>query len=161
MGRDIHTFIEVIIEDFVWTHAEVTVSRHSDLFRIIDKLQPKGLPENISDTVHANYFLRVVDTEEEQSWAGSEYITKAEAEAWISKGNSYYRKDQNSEDIWVSWLGLVGASWLTLEEVEEVVNEYMKCEHKNFEFLVLVDTMRSLEKHMGEGSSRLIYWFDV
>ena len=161
MGMDIHTFIEVVSEDFVWGYAEVMVGRHSDLFQIIRKSQPKGLPDKISYTVQGRHFVMVADPEKEQSWVGVEYVTRAKAEAWIAKGRSYYYEDEHSKDSWVSWPDWWDPSWLTLEEVEEVLHKYMGCEHQNFEFLVLVDTMRSLEKHMGEGKSRLVLWFDI
>ena len=149
MGKDIHTFIDVLIDidgnKNVLSYAEVDIGRHSDLFRILEKFEVRGLPAQISPFVENRYFTPVVDNGEEESWAGLEYVTRAEAEAWVTSGKPYYCGSAGFEKSWVSVNDWLAATWLTLDEVEQALREYIKCEHQNYGFPVLVNTI--LSKH--------------
>ncbi len=72
-------------------------------------------------------------------------------------------KNEHLVNGYVSKDGWEKPSWLTLAELENALEQYTEFGDRSmgFDFLVVLDTMRSIEKHIGKGSTRLVFWYDV
>jgi hypothetical protein len=141
MGCDIHAFVEYI--DPNWADqprflAKVHIRRDYSLFGIMAGVRrsqglepvslPKGLPKEISYQLQSEAYLFVVDKEEinEQGCC-----TRKDAERW---GNNYVdeKKKFVQHPDWHSH------SWLSLEEVREVIRRYSRMTVES-DFITLKD----------------------
>lgn len=164
MGMDIHAFIEYETGlGSASSFAKVNISRNYQLFKVLDSFPIRGLPDNLGSAVQREFFVPVIDPEKEASWAGCEYVTRIKAEEWIANDESFYLKNEHLVNGYVSKDGWEKPSWLTLAELENALEQYTEFGDRSmgFDFLVVLDTMRSIEKHIGKGSTRLVFWYDV
>jgi hypothetical protein len=168
MGRSIHAFIEFGDESLVLCHAEVHIMRHYDLFSILDKFPQRGLPEKIGGATHGKFFLMTASPEnaeiyKQEGSSGIRWMLRSEADKHVEAGDSFYRKSEaTGEDFWVSDPYWYDANWLTLEECEEALRLYRQTSnHVNLDFPVVVETMKAIESYVKQGSTRLVFWYDV
>jgi hypothetical protein len=165
MGVDITAFIEVFDHGFFSSYSKVDIARNSRLFEALKTFPPRGLPESIGHFTEQAFFLYVIGPEEETGHKGESYILLAEADEYVSGGKSFYKKIKQMvyEKSWVSNPDYFDASWLTLAELETVLERYQQKDGNtvNWDFLVVLETMRSIEKHVGQGKTRLVFWFDA
>jgi hypothetical protein len=170
MGVDIHAFIEVGQSNFISCYAEVNILRSHDLFNTLGEFPLKGLPEKISGVVHNRFFLMVAFPEQEKlfkedahGYTYTSWVPKNKADKWVASGRSFYEISQVTGEIaWVSNPDWYTPNWLTLEECETALKRYRETsEHLNWDFAVVVETMRSIESYTSKGFTRLLFWFDV
>jgi hypothetical protein len=167
MGKDIHAFIEIGNDSYASCYSEVYISRHTTLFDILGEFPVRGLPKKISGDTSDKFFIMVMSPEEELSSKeysryGIPWMPRHEADKYVAEDKSFYKRSEaTGNDEWVSNPDWFGASWLTLEECENVLKRYReKSEHVNWDFAVIVDTMRSIEIYTRKGFTRLVFWFD-
>ncbi len=179
MGCDIHLLIEYDekgvtpfsenenIESF--SDGEIYVSRNYFVFNAMagvrgDGLQEpiiaaKGFPEKSSHEAIKSYYSYVVD--EGEKIFSEEHELRENADEYVAKGYSHYRDHHLKEKGWVSCPDWHSASWLTYQELMNVINvEYIDYEYFPKELNVVISALESIEKNFGKNRSRVVFWFD-
>lgn len=125
-----------------------------------DGIYPRGLPDdNLSYMV--NDELRTYISEDGE---GDNETTMETALKWNKKhGCKLYYDNSGNTPIFVDSPDWHSKSWLTLSEYETILtrakeNCNSENDYINFEYNVILDTMKSLESHGQE--TRLVFWFD-
>lgn len=177
MGCDIHAYIEYIHtyreNSHVYLWAKPEINRSYWLFSLLAKVrggsltdelgfEPKGIPEKLSWDTEQDYYYYVDDKLAAEDYDGERFITKAEAENYINKEG--YIPERVREDGYV-FKAMVPQgdwhtpSWLTLNELEEVVHKWESIDHTittNDYSAVLIsegDTEESIRKRLEERHS--------
>jgi hypothetical protein len=173
MGSDIHLFIEYVVpaRAFSWAN-EIFIGRDYPLFGKLAGIRsaevplvaPRGLPFDVSYDVFANYYSLVVEKHSAWNFRGMNFVTEDEAASLLKRGVSHRppagikTTEVTSELEYVSNPDWHSPSWLWCEEVLSAVsNDIITA---NAEFHVVVDTLQSIEHHMTNARSRIVFWFD-
>lgn len=125
---------------------------------------PRGLPQHISEEV-ANRYYHFVDNRgfTITTWPALPTVTRQEAEQWVAENRAQYGKSLRStrEIRRVSHPYWHSASWLTLQEIYQSLDSYnIQFDQLPLEFQIVVDIMKQFEQELGQGKTRLVFWFD-
>jgi hypothetical protein len=120
---------------------------------------PRGLPEAASIDLVNTFYLHIIEDESERF--KEEDVLREEAEQWVEKGLSCIRDSWTKENGFVSDPDSHTPSWLYLREIKAAFS-HSSCAMKDMpkEFLVVLDTLESIEKHFGKDKARIVFWFD-
>lgn len=186
MGIDIKAFIDVwpslnpelesdseLIEACsIHCFAEVFIHRDTRLFGLLAGVGqeykalfvPKGLPTMCSWRVQAAYTILTVDDlkwtlgHEESSYP--KYIKRSQAEKLISEGQSTYLNKRLGE---ILNYDLHTFSWLTVEELEIVLQKYQSIDdsfpHTIEALRAIIALVKTLDNGQA-GRTRLVFWFE-
>lgn len=186
MGIDIKAFIDVwpslnpelesdsefIEACSIHCFAEVIIHRDTRLFGLLAGVgqeykalfMPKGLSTICSWRVQAAYTVIAIDDakwtlgHEESSYP--KYVKRSQAEALINEGQSRYFNKKLGE---ILDYDAHTFSWLTVEELEEVLLAYQAiddCLLQSIEtFKAIITLMKALDNGQA-GRTRLIFWFE-
>ena len=144
MGCDIHTYIDY--DDFKTKEGDWFVScfaenvadnRNYTLFALMAGVrydprtdvqfkplfEPKGIPERVSYTVRCEYTLHIADNKNLYNAEG--FCSQDNAERWVVLGCSRWMDNDHTIVSHPDWHS---ASWLTVAELEQVIEAYEQIE---------------------------------
>ena len=118
----------------------------------------RGLPAILSDAVADHFYLPVVTPDDEPEWRGTErYVLQADASSWVDEGLSHYLFEHGQ--ILVSDPDLYSEGWLTLVEIRQALEaRQVPPEDIPLQFMLVRDIMVAVEKRVGMGRTRPIFW---
>jgi len=179
MGCDIHMYVEYSIkrknkvnkiDNSHWRNfgRQFNPGRHYDLFGFLSKgvrggnspnaFIPKGLPENIGSVTFEDYYMFVID-EEDDGFEGC--VSFKTADVWVKKysTDAIYRAKGTPNEVITN---VASPDWhsmnvLTLEEYKLALDNF-GTNLGLIEYLIILASMESLEANGQE--TRLVFWFD-
>lgn len=191
MGTDIHIYVEydetgdppfsgVVIEQTEterqvrgviksFSEGQIYLSRDYRLFAALGGIKtdemplyiPRGLPKEFSEAVILDYYLPVVDIDEDDLWSNENHVQRQAAIRWVERGLSHFIDSGLKPHGLVSKPDYHTPSWLTLIEIRQaLVYKNIDTQTLPPDFQVLLVLMETLETHIGEGRTRLVFWFD-
>jgi hypothetical protein len=121
---------------------------------------PRGYPDIASGDADDVFFQYVRD-EDERPLMDIREATRAEAEAYVARGRSFYRDLPGRPRKWVSNPDWHTPSWLFTAEIRPALRvfglEPMDC---SVEFDIVCGTCAALERFYGPNRARILFWFD-
>lgn len=138
MGCDIHAYIEIVNKadsrgkPYVDCFGGIRIGRDYNLFTLMAGVrgdqaqalfQPKGFPDPVIDMswqVRDDYCLYVVDEEKDEQ---ENSCSRKQAEKWVKSGSSEWVGEDKRLVTHPDWHT---PSWLNIEELDMVQNEYVK-----------------------------------
>jgi len=156
MGCDIHTYLEVKhAEGDTWDcEVLIDLGRDYTLFGYLADVRaavkggftPKGVPKDLSWRTESYYGIAVTDGDLSYG------VPEKSAEDWVKRGDSVWLTTRGTHRR-VSSPDWHSASWLTADELKQVLDKY---DHSTLK--ATYHMMKSFEE---EGhSARLVFWFD-
>lgn len=147
---------------------------------------PRGLPEYYSDDVFEAFHLWVVDEQNKHlpPFGPLDTVPREEAEAWVKKGVAHFlphrytyaqrnvlalRPTDSPEyrPTVVSDPSLHHTSWLSAPEIDEALEHFGSALARRgikfevpVEFRAIRQAMGAFDRQLGDGWSRLVFWFD-
>jgi len=134
MGCDIHAYVDFKsfkkdnCDWYIKNLAQIRLGRDYLLFSYLADVRnynnitpispPKDIPKNNSYIVEHDYTLFVLDDAETINESG--YCSKKQAEEYVKYGSKWYDENRVTHPDWHS------VSWLTVEELKKVQQEYSK-----------------------------------
>ena len=169
MGTDIHSIIEFQNEDG-WhdiSDGEWYLQRDYNFFgaisgirgnRVVNPIQPKGLPENYSSELRRLIAYEVVDKKE---YLSLDTVLRKDAESWMQSGKSSYCGSPGFEKTYILDPDLQTFGWLIISELKECIVAYKQVEKElHTDISILLDVMDVLAKYYGVDNVRFVFWFD-
>lgn len=159
MGCDIHGYIESQpykenSPEYWWKDADLHIRRNYAMFSLLAGVRgsdeplyaPRGWDEH--SATKWEYCLYVTDKDETDD---EHACTKEQAEQWLRSGSSK-RIDEN----WITHPDWHTASWLTADELENVINQYKEKyqEYDSSEWVAILSYLKNIS------DSRFVFWFD-
>ena len=123
-------------------------------------IPPRGLPPRFSSAVEDQLFLSVL-AEDEEDWRESGAVPRIDADRMVAEQGAVYIDTPLKEKAFVSDPQYHSMSWLTLEELRAALR-HAGIAHSELPtvFRITIETMEVVERVLGEGRSRLVFWFE-
>lgn len=172
MGCDIHAYVEYVAfkthddRDY-WTCLITNAGgRDYQMFSLLADcgrgghrpvFANRGFPEGeVSHSVKGDYYLLVDDASKECEG----YCSTENADAWVQRYSSTEMFEGNGQYRYVSGPDWHSASWLTCDELAQVISHYMTDVDGVYdvEWDAILAAMRALEDRGHK--TRLVFWFD-
>ncbi|MCP4355458.1 MAG: hypothetical protein GY793_07460 [Proteobacteria bacterium] len=132
----------------------------SALASVDSKYPPRGFPINCCEEIFYQYHVKIIpdDAADDDKNDIYEWIYQSEADRYFKTTNKDPVEFEGTLNVNA---GFENPSYLNYKEVIESL------EHQNYllgespqEFQMLIEFMEIVDKRFGEGSSRIVFWFD-
>jgi hypothetical protein len=135
---------------------------------------PRGIPPNPSYGVVVRYSHPIADPksgviggQESHGLPGLPEVTAEEAARWVAEGWSHYytppapSHSRATNPVRVSHPDWRHASWLSLAEVYQALAHFgLEVARLSPEVGAILGVMEAFERRLGQGRTRLVFWFD-
>ena len=173
MGCDIHAFVEYTNDDENKSQTSETleIPRDYKLFTVMalgeggltDDLPypPRGIPSKLSAEAKDYFYTPAAEVQEMmEEWFGDDEDEPFQPEEYAKEHGEYAYQELLAHNL-LPTPELYSHSWLTLEELKEVLN-YGKLSKENLseEFTMILTSMEKLAENYGSNNVRIVFCFD-